>query len=129
MYEWLKDYRKLNEEIAYLEHNLERSKRELKRWVEGDLSKIKLEVDSDGAKLEEHIERIEWELAHKMNDLYDLKKLIDTFKGLDNKILKMKWIEGMTLEQIAIELGYSYNYIKRKHAEAMKIIKFVDSYK
>ena len=32
MYEWLKDYRKLEEEIAYLEFNLDRTKRELSLW-------------------------------------------------------------------------------------------------
>ncbi|MET3196057.1 hypothetical protein ABID96_003025 [Bacillus sp. OAE603] len=38
MYEWLKDYQRLEEEITYLEFNLEQSERKLKRWVSGDLS-------------------------------------------------------------------------------------------
>lgn len=126
MYEWLKDYRKLNEEIAYIENNLERSKRELKRWVGGDLSKIKLEVDSDGAKLEDRIERIENLLQNKKNDLDLLIKLINTFTGLDNKILRMKYIENKTLEQIAEELNYSAGYIYKKHAEIMRTIKFAE---
>lgn len=32
MYERLKDYRKLEEQIAYLEHNLNKTKRDLRRW-------------------------------------------------------------------------------------------------
>ncbi|HDR8361515.1 TPA: hypothetical protein QC216_005899, partial [Bacillus cereus] len=55
----------------------------------------------DYQKLEERIEAIEYELAHKMNDMYKLKKLISKFKDLDNKILEMKYVYGMTLEQIA----------------------------
>ncbi len=39
----------------------------------------------------------------------------------------MKWFEGKTLEEIAVELKYSYGYIKRKHADIMKMIKFADS--
>lgn len=55
-----------------------------------------------------------------------LTDLIEKFKGLDNNILKMKYIDGMTLEQIAYELNYSTRYICNKHAEIMKIIKFVE---
>ncbi|WP_353055069.1 hypothetical protein [Bacillus thuringiensis] len=40
MLEWLKDYQKLEDEILYLKHNLYRSKRELKRWVSGDLRDV-----------------------------------------------------------------------------------------
>ncbi|MED2235470.1 hypothetical protein P4V96_29840, partial [Bacillus thuringiensis] len=83
-------------------------------------------AESEGAKVEERIEAIEYELANEMNAMYDLMELINKFKGLDNQILVKKYIYGMTLEQIAWDLNYSPNYIKRKHAEVRKIIKFVD---
>ncbi|CAM5212120.1 Phage protein OS=Lysinibacillus sphaericus OX=1421 GN=LS41612_21190 PE=4 SV=1 [Lysinibacillus sphaericus] len=60
---WLKDYRELEYEIAYLDLNLERTKTELKRWVQGDLAKVKLTSESQGSKVEDIIEQIEWELA------------------------------------------------------------------
>ena len=41
---------------------------------------------------------------------YDLKLLINKFTGLDHQILKMKYVDGMTLEQIAFELHYSTVY-------------------
>ncbi|PGM94529.1 ECF-type sigma factor [Bacillus cereus] len=127
MLDWFKDYQQLEDEIIYLENHLYRSKRELKRWMGGDLSKYKLTVDSDGAKVEEHIEAIEYELAHKMNDVFDLKKLIRKFEGLDHQILKLKYMDGMTLASIASELNYNPDYIRRRHAEVMKIVKFVDA--
>ncbi|PGW64295.1 hypothetical protein COE18_06575 [Bacillus cereus] len=126
MFDWLKDYQKLEERIAYLDYNLDKTKAELKRWVSGDLREVRLTAESEGAKVEERIEAIEYELANEMNAMYDLIELINKFKGLDNQILKMKYIFGMTLEQIACDLNYSPNYIKRKHAEVRKIIKFVD---
>ncbi|MCJ8008106.1 hypothetical protein ACFFF5_17865 [Lederbergia wuyishanensis] len=126
MYEWLLDYQKLIEEIEFLEFNLERSKRELKRWVSGDLQGVKLQRESIAANLEENISNIEYELAHKMNDLCDAKKLIRKFRGVKNQILYKKYVEGKTLEVIANELNYSYNYIKSKHAEVMRMIKFAD---
>lgn len=126
MYEWLKDYRKLIEEIAFIEFNLVRSRRELKRWEGGDLWNVKLHPESIAANLEESIERIEYELAHKMNDVFDLKKLINTFDGLEYKILYRKHIEGKTLEAIAIELNYSYNYIRIKHSEIMRMMQYAE---
>ncbi|MGQ0422302.1 hypothetical protein ACT4US_30175, partial [Bacillus sp. HC-Mk] len=117
MFDWLKDYQKLEERIAYLDYNLDKTKAELKRWVSGDLREIRLTVESEGAKVEERIEAIEYELANEMNAMYDLMELISKFKGLDNQILVKKYIYGMTLEQIACDLNYSPNYIKRKHAE------------
>jgi DNA-directed RNA polymerase specialized sigma subunit len=126
LYEWLKEYQRLEDEIAFLEFNLEQTERELKRWVEGDLAKIKLQHDSDGAKVEENIEKIKRELEIKREQKLKLVRLIETFKGLDHKILKMKYVDGMTLENIAYDLGYSPSYIYKKHAEIVKRIKFAE---
>ncbi|MCU5100559.1 hypothetical protein OCA20_10560 [Bacillus cereus] len=126
MFDWLKDYQKLEEDIEYLDYNLDKTKAELKRWISGDLREIRLTAESEGAKVEERIEAIEYELAYKMNDMYKLKKLISKFRGLDNKILKMKYVDGMTLEQIAEEISYSSSHIKKKHAEIIRLIKFVE---
>ncbi|OTW84299.1 hypothetical protein BK702_22405 [Bacillus thuringiensis serovar cameroun] len=126
MFDWLKDYQKLEEDIEYLDYNLDKTKAELKRWVNGDLREIRLTAESEGAKVEGRIEAIEYELAHKINDMYKLKKLISKFRGLDNQILKMKYVDGMTLEQIAEEISYSSSHIKKKHAEIIRLIKFVE---
>ncbi len=125
---WLKDYRELEYEIAYLELNLMRTKTELKRWVQGDLAKVKLTADSQGSKVEEVIEQIEWELAHKMNNLFDIKRLVKTFEGLEHRILIGKYIEHKTLEQVAEELGYSAQYIYNKHAQIRRMVSFAENY-
>lgn len=119
----MKDYQKLEQDIAYLEYNLDKTRAELKRWISGDLQNVRLAAESDGAKVEIHIEAIEYELAHKLNDMYKLKKLVSTFKGLENRILKLKYIDGITLEWVAEELNYSTGYINKKHAEIMREIK------
>jgi RNA polymerase sigma factor (sigma-70 family) len=128
LYDWLRDYQKLEEEITYLEFNLEQTERELKRWVDGDLEGIKLQYDSLGAKVEVNIERIKKELEIKVNQKDKLVKLVETFRGIDNKILKLKYVDGMTLEQIAEQLSYSAGHIRRKHAELVRTIKFVEEY-
>lgn len=126
LFDWLKDYQKLEERIAYLDYNLDKTKAELKRWVSGDLREVRLTAESEGARVEERIEAIEYELAHKMNDIYDLKDLISTFKGLENQILYGKYVQGKTLEYLSVEFGYSRSYIYQKHAEIMRRIKFAE---
>ncbi|MGW2600814.1 DUF1492 domain-containing protein [Streptomyces klenkii] len=126
LFDWLKDYQKLEEDIDYLDYNLDKTKAELKRWVSGDLREVRLTAESEGAKVEERIEAIEYELAHKMNAMCDLLKLISKFKGLENKLLKMKYVDGMTLEEIAEDMNYSSSYIYKKHAEIIRRIKFAE---
>lgn len=121
MYEWLNSYQKLEQEIYYLDWELEVSKKELERWCDPmDLGKYSLTKDSRGAKLEELIEDQEKRLAHNMNQIYDLRNLIYSFKGLDQHILRMKYIEGLTLKEIALELKHDYGYIRKTHAEIIK---------
>lgn len=126
LFDWLKDYQKLEERIAYLDYNLDKTKAELKRWISGDLREVRLTAESEGAKVEERIEAIEYELAHKMNAMHDLLELISKFKGLENKVLKMKYVDGMTLEEIAEDMNYSSSYIYKKHAEIIKRLKFAE---
>ncbi|HDX9690737.1 TPA: hypothetical protein ROY16_000330 [Bacillus thuringiensis] len=124
MFDWLKDYQKLEEDIGYLDYNLDKTKAELKRWVSGDLRDVRLTTESEGAKVEERIEAIEYELAYKMNDMYKLKKLINTFKGLEHKIAYLKYVEGITLEKVAEELNYSPQYIYNKHAAMREKVEY-----
>lgn len=126
MFEWLKDYQNLENEIAYLEYNLESTQAELKRWIYGDLQAVRLTEGSEGGKVEERIEAIEYNLALKKDQMSKLINLVNDFTGLDNKILKLKYVDGMTLEQIAEEVNYSTSHIKKKHAELVRIIQFAE---
>ncbi len=124
MFDWLLDYQKMTEEIEYMEFKLEREKRELRRYTSGDLMNVKLAPDSIASGLEERIAIYEYELAHKMNDQHDAKRLIASFKGLDNQILYGKYVEGKTLGEVALDLGYTSGHVYNQHAQIMKIIDF-----
>lgn len=116
----------LKQDIEYLEFKLEREKHELQRWVKGDLQNVKLQHNSIASGLEERIEILTNEIKYKKRKINELINLIESFDGLDNKILRMKWCDGKTLEQIAHELNYSYGYIKQRHANIMRMINFID---
>ncbi|AHA74840.1 hypothetical protein PDJ95_09290 [Bacillus cereus] len=124
MLEWLKGYHKLEDEIIYLESDLDRSKKELKRWIYSDLQEVRLTEGAEGGKLEDRIAVREHDLAHKMNDMYELKKVIQSFKGLEHKIMYGKYVEGKTLEKLAEELDYSPRYIYNKHAQIKRMIEY-----
>lgn len=107
------------------------NEKELARWSnyvdnDGDLAKHQTFLTSleKQARLKEEIcnlnQRVE-KLAKERNEII---QMVDKFQGLDQQILKLKYIDGLTLEAIADETDYSYQYIKNKHAELMRMIRF-----
>lgn len=126
-FKWLVECEELIEEIQVLEFKLQRAKKELIRWVGGDLSRYKLHPDSQGARQEEKVADIEYELAHKMNDLHDLKQMILRFRGVDSKIVYHHYVEGMQLDKIAELYKYSAQYMYNRHAEIKKMMRFAEA--
>ena len=49
-------------------------------------------------------------------------------KGLENEIVRLKYIEDCSLEEIAEKTGYSESYIRKKHSEIRSILTFLDDY-
>lgn len=104
MYENLMNFKKNGESINYLELKMSFS-----------------EKNSEYKKLEQ--EREQYKQQQKV-----IIKLIYTFKGIDQVILRKKYIEGMTLERIAFELKYSHNYIKRRHSDLRRTINVLEEW-
>jgi DNA-directed RNA polymerase specialized sigma subunit len=127
-YEWLLTYQELCNEIEYLEFELNRAEIELKRWVYGDLQELKLQEGSLGGKVEENIEKLKDRISFKREQRDQLIHLVNTFKGLDHKILKLRYVNGLKLDDIADELNYSASHIKKRHAELMRTIGFLKKY-
>lgn len=127
-FQWLKDYQELDEQLLYFRWNLNKSRIELNRWQTGDLSKIKLDKNSRSAKLEENIEAIQEEIKRLEQQKKDTELIVQSFKGIDNKIIYYKYIEKNTLEEISEKTGYSPSYIQKKHSELRKSINFLDEY-
>jgi len=98
---------------------------EMERWhsisyARADLGK-KHDFHSRLQQLEELNERIKKLEEQKERVL----SLLDRFQGIEHKILRKKYVDGMTLQEIAYDLGYSEQYIRKKHAECIKRIKFI----
>ena len=126
-YQWLQEYQKLEEEIDILKWRIRKSESELERWYDPkDLGRVKLTKESNASHLEENIKRDKAFLGEKELAMEALMIMIERFKGLDNQILKMKYLEGMTLDLIAESLSYSNSYIYQKHAQLVKMIKMTE---
>lgn len=134
MFEWLKLYRDLDMQHKALELKRDISKEEIDRWYSVSYARADLgkkqdmlsrvrQVDRIREELEELNERIERIERQKKKVL----ELIDRFEGIEHKILRKKYIDDMTLQEIAYDLGYSEQYIRKKHAECIKRIDFINS--
>lgn len=131
IYEWVTSLIAIDQELFEIRLSLDLNENELYRWQnysneDGDLAKHQtfLTALQKQARLKEVIESLatrEEQLKKQRQDIIDT---IEKFQGLDQRILKMKYVDGMKLESIAEETGYTYQYIKNKHAELMRIIRF-----
>lgn len=127
-FQWLKDYKEIEGQIEYLKWNLNRSELELIRWVEGDLVNVKLEKNSRSSNLENDIEKLKSEIERLEQNKKEVIQFIETFEGVENQIIKLKYIDGHTLEEIAEEIGYSASYVRKKHSEIKNLINFINKY-
>lgn len=129
---WINNYWQLEEEINEIEWDIKRSQLELKRWEErGDLfERNSFQTSFENQQRVTHsIQSLKDLLEEKKKLKVELMDLINNFKGLDNKIIKMKYLDGMKLEEVAEQLNYSISHVKKRHAELMRIAKFAESMK
>ncbi|BAP85516.1 phage protein [Paucilactobacillus hokkaidonensis JCM 18461] len=127
-FQWLKTYLDNEEEIANIELNLRRTEIELSRYTDGDLRNIKLSKKSNASQLEEIICEHKKLLEQDYQIRNEVMALLDRFSGIENTILKEKYINGKTLMDIADmdDIGYSYQTIKRIHAELKRRLVWLD---
>lgn len=131
IYEWVTSLIAIDQELFEIRLSLDLNENELYRWQnysneDGDLAKHQtfLTALQKQARLKEVIESLatrEEQLKKQRQDIIDT---IEKFQGLDQRILKMKYVDGMKLESIAEETGYTYQYIRSRHAYIMKMIRF-----
>lgn len=131
IYEWVNTLLAIDIELEELQISITLNSNELERWEnysfkDGDLAKQQtfLTALQKQARLKEVISSLVSRREQLEQQRKEIVDTIEKFKGLEQRILKMKYVEGMKLEAIAESTGYSYQYIKNKHAEMMRIIRF-----
>lgn len=131
IYEWVTSLIAIDQELFEIRLSLDLNENELYRWQnytneDGDLAKHQtfLTALQKQARLKEVIESLATREEQLKKQRQDIIETIEKFQGLDQRILKMKYVDGMKLESIAEETGYTYQYIRSRHADIMKMIRF-----
>ncbi len=89
---------------------------------------MKIQVSHDGDSMSNlllRIEAIENRINAKIDEYAGLKdKIIDQIHGLSNEIfvdlLYRRYVEFERLEEIAVDMNYAYDYIRRLHGHALQ---------
>ncbi|MGO3375484.1 MAG: hypothetical protein ACTIMI_11320 [Brochothrix thermosphacta] len=126
-YEWLRLYNDTMTDIDILELEIECKEKELSRWLDGgDLEKTQTFLTSleKQGEIKEVINNLKTKLEEKQSHRDKIVTLIERFEGLDNRILIMRYVDELSLSEIALLTGYSYQYIRDRHARLKKIIEF-----
>lgn len=127
--EWLKSYRELDGKIESMTEQLQ-------VW-NARATKITATISQEpkaagsGDQLQRCIDQIcelQTEIAQEMDKLRKRKQEIETaIHGLNEKsyqdILWYRYIQGMTFEEIAIKMNYSWRQVCRKHKNAVEKLK------
>lgn len=127
-YEWLEQYLNVQQEIRLLEWNLRRTKLELSRWRDGDLQHVETNEHSKSSHLEETITELQRQIDEDKELLSQLDELVNTFDDTISQVVYLHHCKGMTLEEVAEAVGYSYGQTRKYHAEAIKSMNFLDKF-
>lgn len=60
-------------------------------------------------------------LEEKENTRKEIEQRMNEFEGLEQKVAYMRDVKGMTLPEIAADLGYSYVWIKKISAKTKRL--------
>ncbi|SFB62673.1 hypothetical protein SAMN05216312_12238 [Cohnella sp. OV330] len=119
----VESYKDLLGEIELLEWLLGDVQRQLMRNRAKEIVGHEMPLDKALVRydnLRERIEALETELELKRELVKKIRERLSQFTGLHHKIAYMQEIEGLSLQQIAIETGYSYIHIRRVHSNMKK---------
>lgn len=63
--------------------------------------------------IDQEIEKTEKNIKHIQKDIHKIECFISSLSDLEQKVKYMQLVEGKSLKEIADELGYNYDYIRR----------------
>lgn len=83
--------------------------------------KYGLDVASQRAdRLNGRIASLETKLEHYQAVEKEIRENVEKLEGLEYKIAKLRFIDGMTYQEIADELGYTHDHIRRVASKSKK---------
>lgn len=71
-------------------------------------------------RLNDRIASLEIKLEHYQAIEKEIRENVEKLEGLEYKIAKLRFIDGMTYQEIADELGYTHDHIRRVASKSNK---------
>ncbi len=71
-------------------------------------------------RLNDRIVSLETKLDHYQAIEKEIRENVEKLEGLEYKIAKLRFIDGMTYQEIADELGYTHDHIRRVASKSKK---------
>ena len=118
MIHFFKRYAQVKAEVEMLEADIDMTVKERQRINKRgyDMNTWVNQVDRIQKSIEEMSERVDI----KKEYLKKADRAMKSLYGLEYQIARMKYIDGKNLYEIAEELGYSYDHIRRAHSQLVK---------
>ena len=110
----------LKERIERLRSAMELGDRQLKLAPARTAVRNKLEEDM--AKLDELERELVGEVAALEQDAQDAEELLDGLPVREQRIMRLRYVEGMSWRKVARKAHYSQQHCFRIHGAALKII-------
>ena len=119
-------------EIEVLEIQIESALQERENWHFMNPNRLgrTLPLDEAALRMDKLSERIEWlteRLESKKNLRLRVEEKLNQFEGIEFKVAYLRVVENKSLEEIAEELGYSIDWIKRVSAKVTVHLEYTDT--
>lgn len=116
------EYTEIQENIMLIKWELSQIENRLSRNKQTDIQAIQELLQRDAHRKNQ----LENKLNRYIEKQNKIQGLLDTFDELDRNILTLRYIEGYSLEDISKKLTYSESYIRKKHAELRRTIRYIE---
>ncbi|MCR4442158.1 MAG: sigma factor-like helix-turn-helix DNA-binding protein [Peptococcaceae bacterium] len=122
--EQLRQYRYLKKEIILLEEEIEKLRASLLAPPKPDgLPKSNYAVDRTANTIAKIVD-LEKKLQEVINDYIavrtQIEKSIESLQSDERLIIRYRYVEGMSWEEIAVAMNYTYRHVTRMHGWALK---------
>lgn len=126
--QWLWRARGIDREITSLMKTVEKEYSRVTSII-SQLDATTVSGTKDPHKFDSLVE-LEGSVRQRLKELEAVKKeILDRINMLDDsryrQVLKLYYVDGMSLEQTAVEMRYSFPHIKRLRFEAINAIKMI----
>jgi DNA-directed RNA polymerase specialized sigma24 family protein len=118
-------YNDLCLEIDVIEEQIKLAEAEREQWWIGGRLFDSVPMNNAAErfdKLTDKIERMETLVKKKKEVKAKIEKLMNQYEEMPRKVAYMKFVQGKTLKEIAIELNYNYDYVREIFSKMKRAI-------